>query len=56
MILRTLITFADQGAEAFFGEPEFDTADLLRVTQDGRGVVSLLELAQWTAPRSSPRS
>ena len=33
VILRTLITFADQGAEAFFGEPEFDTADLLRVTR-----------------------
>jgi DNA helicase HerA-like ATPase len=44
VILRTLITFADQGAEAFFGEPEFDTADLLRVTGDGFGVVSLLEL------------
>ncbi|HET9873961.1 MAG TPA: helicase HerA-like domain-containing protein [Propionibacteriaceae bacterium] len=44
VILRSLITFADQGAEAFFGEPEFDTADLLRVTSDGRGVVSLLEL------------
>ena len=44
MILRSLITFSDQGADAFFGEPEFDTADLLRVTGDGRGVVSLLEL------------
>jgi hypothetical protein len=44
VILRTLINFADQGAEAFFGEPEFDTADLLRVARDGRGVVSLLEL------------
>jgi DNA double-strand break repair helicase HerA and related ATPase len=44
VILRTLITFADQGAEEFFGEPEFDTADLLRVTRDGKGVVSLLEL------------
>jgi uncharacterized protein len=44
VILRTLITFSDQGADAFFGEPEFDTADLLRVTRDGRGVVSLLEL------------
>jgi uncharacterized protein len=44
VILRTLITFADQGADAFFGEPEFDTADLLRVTRDGRGVVSLVEL------------
>jgi len=44
VILRALIGFADQGAEAFFGEPEFDTADLLRTTQDGKGVVSLLEL------------
>ncbi|MGI3779909.1 MAG: helicase HerA-like domain-containing protein [Janthinobacterium lividum] len=44
VILRSLITFSDQGADAFFGEPEFDTHDLLRVTGDGRGVVSLLEL------------
>ena len=44
VILRSLITLSDQGAEAFFGEPEFDTIDLLRVTTDGRGVVSLLEL------------
>ena len=44
VILRTLITFADRGAEQFFGEPEFDTMDLMRVTADGRGVVSLLEL------------
>src|SRR5215213_4640817 len=44
VILRTLITFSDQGGDAFFGEPEFDTTDLLRVTRDGRGVVSLLEL------------
>jgi DNA helicase HerA-like ATPase len=44
VILRALVTFASQGAESFFGEPEFDTADLLRTTSDGRGVVSLLEL------------
>ncbi|SDR71920.1 hypothetical protein SAMN04488543_0191 [Friedmanniella luteola] len=44
VILRSLVTFAAQGADAFFGEPEFDTADLLRVTGDGQGVVSLLEL------------
>ena len=37
VILRTLMTFSDQGADAFFGEPEFDTTDLLRVTRDGRG-------------------
>ncbi|GAB3814691.1 helicase HerA-like domain-containing protein [Kribbella italica] len=43
VILRSLIGFADQGAEAFFGEPEFDTADLLQ-ERDGKGVISLLEL------------
>jgi DNA helicase HerA-like ATPase len=43
VILRSLIGFADQGAEAFFGEPEFDTADLLQ-QRDGKGVISLLEL------------
>jgi DNA helicase HerA-like ATPase len=44
VILRSLITLSDQGADTFFGEPEFDTKDLLRTTSDGRGVVSLLEL------------
>ncbi len=44
VILRELIGFADQGAEAFFGEPQFDTADLMRLAPDGRGVISLLEL------------
>jgi hypothetical protein len=56
VILRTLITFADQGAEAFFGEPEFDTADLLRVTRDGRGVVSLLELPNLMDRKRKPPS
>ena len=44
VILRNLVAFADQGADVFFGEPEFDTADLLRVEPDGRGVVTCLEL------------
>jgi DNA helicase HerA-like ATPase len=44
VILRELITFADQGADVFFGEPEIDTAEFLKVTADGRGVVSLLEV------------
>ena len=44
VILRELITFADQGADVFFGLPEFDTADLLRTAADGRGMVSVLEL------------
>ncbi len=44
VILRELIAFADDGAEDFFGEPEFETQDFLRLTPDGRGVVSILEL------------
>jgi uncharacterized protein len=44
VILRELIGFQDQGADAFFGEPEFDTADLLRTNPDGKGVISLVEL------------
>src|SRR6476469_6706676 len=46
VILRELVAFEDQGADSFFGEPEFDTADLMRVSADGRGIVSLLELPQ----------
>jgi DNA helicase HerA-like ATPase len=44
VILRSLVTLQTQGADAFFGETEFDTRDLLRVTSEGRGVISLLEL------------
>ena len=44
VILRELITFAADGADVFFGEPEFDTAHFLRTTADGRGIVSLLEV------------
>lgn len=44
VILRELITFADQGADVFFGEPEFEVGDFLRTAADGRGVISLLEV------------
>ncbi|ODT22389.1 helicase HerA-like domain-containing protein [Microbacterium sp. SCN 69-37] len=44
VILRKLITFADDGADVFFGEPEFDVRDILRTAPDGRGVISLLEV------------
>ncbi|MGY4718788.1 helicase HerA-like domain-containing protein [Naumannella cuiyingiana] len=44
VILRSLTNLADQGGDEFFGEPEFDTEDLLRVGPDGLGVISLLEL------------
>jgi DNA helicase HerA-like ATPase len=44
VILRELITFADDGADVFFGEPEFDVTDFLRSAPDGRGIISLLEV------------
>jgi uncharacterized protein len=44
VILRSLINFADSGADAFFGEPEFDVEHLIRIGADGRGVITLLEL------------
>jgi uncharacterized protein len=44
VILRELIAFADAGAEVFFGEPEFNTSELLRNAADGRGVITCLEL------------
>ena len=44
VILRELIAFEDQGADAFFGEPNFDTKDLLRTAADGKGLVTCLEL------------
>jgi len=44
VILRELIAFSDQGADAFFGQPEFDSNEFLVVEADGRGRISLLEL------------
>ena len=44
VILRELVTFADKGADRFFGEPEIDTREFLRTAPDGRGIVSLLEV------------
>lgn len=44
VILRAITAFEQQGAEAFFGEPEFDTSELMRLAPDGRGLVSVLEL------------
>ncbi len=44
VILRSLVNLEAQGGDTFFGEPELDPRDLMRVA-DGKGVVSLLELA-----------
>ena len=45
VLLRKLVELEAQGAERFFGEPEFDVHDMLRTTSDGKGVVTCLELA-----------
>ena len=44
VLLRELIAFSDAGADAFFGEPEFESADFLRTTPEGKGICSILEL------------
>ncbi len=52
VLLRKIVELEEQGAEAFFGEPELEVADLLRTTPEGQGVVSCLELA---AVQDKPR-
>jgi DNA double-strand break repair helicase HerA and related ATPase len=44
VLLRALVGLEDGGGTEFFGEPQLDIADLLRVDADGRGVISVLEL------------
>jgi DNA helicase HerA-like ATPase len=45
VILRALLNLEANGGDTFFGEPELDPADLMRV-DNGRGVISLLELSE----------
>ncbi|MBC7843906.1 MAG: DUF853 family protein [Gemmatimonadaceae bacterium] len=45
VLLRNIIGLEAQGADKFFGEPEFDLDDLLSVERDGRGLISVLELS-----------
>ena len=44
VLLREMVELEQQGADRFFGEPQFELTDLLKVGSDGRGVVSVLEL------------
>ena len=44
VLLRALVAVEDGGGTEFFGEPQLEIADLLRVAPDGRGIVSCLEL------------
>lgn len=49
VIGRSIVTMEQEGADVFFGEPEFDVNDLLRLAPDGTGVVSILELSDVMA-------
>jgi len=52
VLLRSLVALEDGGGTEFFGEPQFEIADVLRTTPDGKGVITALELA---AVQDKPR-
>jgi len=43
-ILRKVVELEQQGADKFFGERSFDVEDLVRVDENGNGVISVLRL------------
>jgi hypothetical protein len=45
VLLRSIVVLEQEGADVFFGEPEFEVEDLLRTTPDGEGIISILELS-----------
>ncbi len=45
-IQRALLRLEQEGGEMFFGEPALELNDLMRTTQDGRGVIGILAADQ----------
>jgi hypothetical protein len=45
-ILRKVIELQQQGADAFFGEPSFEVDDLMKISDDGRGVISIIRVME----------
>ncbi len=45
VLLRQVSRLEAEGGDGFFGEPEMEIADLIRTAPDGRGIVSVLDLA-----------
>ena len=43
-ILRKVIELQQQGADVFFGETSFDVDDLMRISEDGRGMISVIRV------------
>ncbi len=49
VILRALTNLEADGGDTFFGEPEVEPADLIRLAADGRGIITLFELGAQAA-------
>jgi DNA helicase HerA-like ATPase len=49
VILRALVNLEADGGDTFFGEPEVEPADLLRVNDQGKGVITLFEVGEQAA-------
>ncbi len=43
-ILRKVIELQQQGADVFFGEKSFEVDDLMRISDDGRGMISIVRV------------
>jgi DNA helicase HerA-like ATPase len=43
-ILRKVVELQQQGADLFFGEKRFEVDDLMRISGDGRGMISILRV------------
>ncbi|MBZ5858148.1 helicase HerA-like domain-containing protein [Flavihumibacter profundi] len=43
-ILRKVVELQQQGADQFFGEKSFEVDDLMKIADDGRGIISVLRV------------
>ena len=43
-ILRKVVELQQQGADVFFGEKSFEVEDLMRISDDGRGMINVLRV------------
>ncbi|MCB9046291.1 MAG: DUF853 family protein [Chitinophagales bacterium] len=43
-IMRKVIELQQQGADNIFGEPSFEVEDLMRIADDGRGMINILRV------------
>ncbi|MBQ6498008.1 MAG: DUF853 family protein [Bacilli bacterium] len=46
VIQRSLLALENQGADKFFGQPELDINDFLRVNEEGKGVINILHAVE----------